>query len=162
MSEAFSLRPPGAQDFDFIHGSWVVKHRKLREPLAGSSDWISFGGTMRAEPILRGLGNFDQNVIEFPAGRYEACTLRLFHPGSSQWSLHWIDGRDPKIDPPLFGSFKAGVGTFYGDDHLRDLAIKVRFLWEHSEPGKARWDQAFSPDGGHSWETNWFMEFTRT
>jgi hypothetical protein len=25
----------------------------------------------------------------------------------------------------------------------------------------AHWDQAFSPDGGQSWETNWTTDFTR-
>jgi hypothetical protein len=24
-----------------------------------------------------------------------------------------------------------------------------------------RWEQAFSGDGGETWETNWIMEFTR-
>jgi hypothetical protein len=25
-----------------------------------------------------------------------------------------------------------------------------------------RWEQAFSPDGGTTWETNWVMDFTRS
>ncbi len=58
---------------------------------------------------LNGLGNFDQNVIDQPEGRYEACTLRLYHPDTKQWSLHWIDGRDPKIDPPLYGASRMAL-----------------------------------------------------
>lgn len=153
--------PAGASDFDFIHGSWRVAHRKLRDRLAGSNDWFEFGGSMHAEQILGGLGNFDQNVIDLPEGRYRACTLRLFHADSSRWSLHWIDGRDPKIDPPLFGAFKDGVGIFYGNDSFKGKPIKLRFRWEQRGAGKARWEQAFSDDGGRSWETNWIMEFTR-
>lgn len=161
MNAERSGRPAGAGDFDFILGSWRVRHRKLRERLVGSTDWIVFDGTMHADPILGGLGNFDRNVIDLPEGRYEACTLRLFHPDTRQWSLHWIDGRDPKIDAPLFGAFEDGVGTFHGDDNFGGRPIRLRFHWEQPSPGTARWNQAFSPDGGQSWEVNWIMEFTR-
>ena len=162
MSGELSSRPAGASDFDFIHGSWRVRHRRLFERLAGSSDWVEFGGRMHAEPILGGLGNFDQNVIDLPEGPYEACTLRLFHQDSGQWSLHWIDGRDPKIDAPLFGAIEAGIGTFYGDDSFNGRPVRLRFRWEQQAPDQARWDQAFSADGGTTWEINWVMEFTRS
>lgn len=156
-----AVLPAGAGDFDFIHGSWRVHHRKLRERLAGSTDWIEFGGTMEAESILGGLANFDRNVIDLPGGRYDASTLRLFHPDTDQWSLHWIDGRDPRIDPPLYGKFESGIGTFFGDDTFRGQPIRLRFLWQRPTPVTARWEQAFSADGGATWETNWIMEFNR-
>ena len=155
-------RRDGAGDFDFLHGAWRVHHRQRREGLAGCDEWIEFGGTMEADPILGGLGNFDRNVIDLPGERYEASTLRLFHPDTGQWSLHWIDGRDPKIDPPLYGAFKDGVGTFFGDDSFRGRPIRLRFLWERPTPTTARWTQAFSADGGATWEINWIMEFCRT
>ena len=28
-------------------------------------------------------------------------------------------------------------------------------------PASAHWEQAFSPDGGKTWEVNWVMEFSR-
>lgn len=37
----------------------------------------------------------------------------------------------------------------------------MRFTYENLGPRDARWSQAFSPDDGASWETNWIMEFTR-
>jgi hypothetical protein len=154
-------RGGGAGDFDFLHGAWRVRHRQRRERLAGCDEWIEFGGTVEAAPILGGLGNFDRNVIDLPGGRYEASTLRLFHPDMGQWSLHWIDGRDPKIDSPLYGAFKDGVGTFFGDDTFRGRPIQLRFLWERPASATARWEQAFSADGGATWETNWIMEFSR-
>jgi len=39
--------------------------------------------------------------------------------------------------------------------------IRVRFVWTHAGPDACQWEQAFSPDGGASWETNWRMTFTR-
>jgi hypothetical protein len=29
-------------------------------------------------------------------------------------------------------------------------------------PTTCRWEQAFSDDGGKTWEVNWIMEFRRT
>jgi hypothetical protein len=50
-----------------------------------------------------------------------------------------------------------GVGTFYADDTLRGKPIKVRFIWSHITPDSARWEQAYSADGGKTWETNWIQ-----
>ena len=153
--------PPGAHDFDFLHGSWRVSHRRLAERLKGNTDWVSFGGTVHVKPILGGLGNIDENVIELPQGTYLACSVRLFDPQRSLWSISWIDGRDPKFDPPVQGSFKDGVGTFYGDDVFEGRPIRIRFQWSNITPSSARWEQAFSADAGKTWEANWIMDFAR-
>jgi hypothetical protein len=151
----------GGRDFDFFLGQWRVMHRKLKERLRQSREWIEFGGTVRVRPILGGLGNFDENVLDSPQGRYEACTLRLFDPQAARWAIYWIDGRVLTPDPPLFGTFRNGVGTFLGDDVWEGRSIKVRFFWTPLDANHCRWEQAFSPDGGQSWETNWIMEFHR-
>jgi NIPSNAP len=150
-----------ASDFDFLHGNWRVHHRRLARRLVGDTQWTEFDGTMRAKPILRGLGNFDENVLDLPQGRYEACTVRLFNPGTKQWSIHWIDGRDPKLDAPLSGTFTDGVGTFFGEDTFEGKPIRVRFIWSQITSRSARWEQAFSADQGRTWETNWVMRFER-
>ncbi len=151
----------GATDFDFLHGSWRVRHRRLRKRLAGDTQWQEFGGTMSLRPILAGLGNFDENVIDLPDGRYQACTIRLYDPTADAWTIRWIDGRDPKLDPPMTGQFAQGVGSFFGNDRMDDRAIRIRFLWTRIDQAAPRWEQAFSGDGGASWETNWSMDFDR-
>ena len=39
--------------------------------------------------------------------------------------------------------------------------ILVRFIWSGVTTATPRWEQAFSDDGGRTWETNWVMDFTR-
>jgi hypothetical protein len=78
-----------------------------------------------------------------------------------KWSIWWIDARNPShLDPPVVGGFKNGIGTFYANDTLKGKPIRIRFLWTNltSEP---HWEQAFSDDGGKTWETNWTMEFVK-
>ena len=149
-------------DFDFLFGSWTVRHRRLKARLAGCPDWEEFRGTSTFWPLLGGAGNVDDNVLELPGGTYRAATFRSFDPKTGQWAIWWMDGRNPHaLDTPMKGGFANGVGTFFADDTLGGKPIKVRFLWTSSGPDIARWEQAFSPDGGHSWETNWEMDFTR-
>ena len=150
-------------DFDFYMGTWRVHHRRLAERLAGNEEWQQFEGTSRAWPILGGAGNIDDNVLELPAGAYRAVSLRSFDPKTGQWAIWWLDGRNPgRLDPPVVGRFENGVGTFIGDDAFNGKPILVRFIWSDITETTCRWEQAFSPDGGETWEVNWVMESTRT
>lgn len=149
-------------DWDWLVGRWNVRHSQLKSRLTGSTEWIEFTGTSALWLTLGGLGTLDDNVIEKPSGTYRAMTIRAFDPEAGQWSIWWLDGRYPtRIEPPVLGGFKDGVGTFTGDDTLGGRPIKVRFQWSRITPASAHWEQAFSPDGGASWETNWRMDFTR-
>jgi hypothetical protein len=151
----------GAAGFDFLHGDWNVRHERLSARLTGDGTWERFGGTVSVRPILHGLGNFDENVIDLPSGSYAACTLRLFDDRSGTWSIRWIDGREPDLGPPVIGSFENGVGTFMGADLHEGAPVLVRFQWSRTDSAVPRWEQAFSADEGRSWETNWIMEFDR-
>jgi hypothetical protein len=75
----------------------------------------------------------------------------------------WLDGRSPlgAVDPPIRGRFEKGVGRFYSDDTLRGKPIRVRVTWTRPTPTTAHWEQAFSPDGGKTWEINWTTDFVR-
>lgn len=155
--------PDGREDFDFLVGRWDVAHRRLRRRLAGDTCWEEFDGVCESRPIIGGLGNIDDNVLELPAGTYRAATLRVFDPAAGLWSIWWVDGRAPRLEPPVHGRFDGGVGTFLGDDVLGDgRPVRVRFTWSEIAGHSARWDQAFSADGGATWEDNWTMRFERT
>jgi hypothetical protein len=148
-------------DFDFFMGEWRVHHRRLKRRLAGDTTWEEFAGTSSARKVLGGFGNIDDNEIDLPGGAYRAVTLRVFDPAKRLWSIYWLDSRIAAIDPPVIGRFADDVGTFYGDDVFEGKPIRVRFLWSDMTPTSCRWAQAFSADGGSTWETNWLMEFTR-
>lgn len=151
----------GLHAFAFQTGEWTVRHRKLRERLAGSEQWFEFGGTCRAWELLGGAGNVDDHWLDDPDGAYCAATVRRSDPKTGLWSIWWIDQRFPGLSAPVIGGFKQGKGRFFGHEKLAGRTIDVRFVWSDIGPDFARWEQAFSPDGGKNWETNWTMEFIR-
>lgn len=129
--------------------------------MCGSTEWEEFGGWCQTWKLLGGLGNIDDNVLDLPAGAYRAATLRSYDPSTERWAIWWLDGRTPhQLDVPMTGSFGDGVGAFYADDRFEGRAIRVRFLWTQTRTTSPRWEQAFSEDGGATWETNWVMQFT--
>lgn len=150
-----------ARDFDFWMGWWDVRNRRLRERLAGSSEWEEFDATSVARPILGGLGNEDEFRTDWNGG-VVAMSFRFFDPRRRLWSIYWADSRRPGVlDPPVFGAFDGDTGVFEGDDTFEGRPIRVRFVWSGVTTPTPRWEQAFSDDGGETWETNWTMEFTR-
>jgi len=153
----------GLHDFDARVGRWQVHHRRLKERLAGSQEWVEFDGTQTMWKLLDGWANVDENVFKMPGGDYRGVSLRAYDPKTGQWAIWWLDGRNPfgELDPPVKGRFENGVGTFYADDTLRGKTIRVRFIWSRITPTSAHWEQAFSPDGGKTWETNWISDFRR-
>ena len=154
--------PDGRGDFDFLAGRWKVAHRRLRRRLVGDTCWEEFGGVCESRPIIGGVGNIDDNVLELPGGTYRAATLRVFDPAAGLWSIWWVDGRAPRLEPPVYGCFEGGVGVFLGDDTLDGgRPVRVRFTWSEITAHSACWDQAFSADGGATWEDNWTMRFGR-
>jgi NIPSNAP len=105
------------------------------------------------------MGNVDE--LRFPTRGWAGATLRLFNPESRRWSIYWINSRDGLLQPPVHGSFQAGVGVFFGDDVDEGRPVRVRFRWTVLSDKRAHWEQAFSTDGEKTWETNWTMDFRR-
>jgi hypothetical protein len=145
-------------DFDFLAGDWAVAHRKLVARGVGCTAWDEFSGTSRAALHLGGIANVDE--IACPARGWSGLTLRHFRLADRQWSIHWVSSLTGAMDPPVVGGFHGDRGEFYGEDRDAGRPVQVRFLWTRLGADAARWEQAFSYDGG-PWETNWVMEFTR-
>ena len=151
-----------AHDWDWLVGKWHVEHRILKGRLMDGTEWDTCEGTCHMWRTLDGLGNVDDNVIERPSGTYRAMAMRSFDRKTRRWAIWWLDARNPHtLDPPVYGGFDNGVGTFMGDDVLNGKPIKVRFRWSAITASSARWEQAFSADGGATWEVNWLMTFSR-
>ncbi len=149
----------GPGDFDFLLGSWEISNRRLKQPLTASNDWDEFPSTSVCRGVFDGAANFDE--ISITARGFSGLTLRLFDPERKEWSLYWASSRDGRLQPPVVGRFADGVGTFYSHETYNGTDITVRFIWSDITPQSARWEQAFSAEGGKTWETNWIMEFTR-
>lgn len=146
-------------DFDFFHGDWEVVNRRRTDFLDPDSDWEQFPATNRCWPLFDGAANVDE--IDMPYLGSKGLTLRLFDRETEQWSLNWSSSGSGKLFPPVIGRFEGDRGEFYGDDTYDGKDVRVRFVWSGVSAGSARWEQAFSVDGGESWVTNWVMEFTR-
>jgi hypothetical protein len=153
--------PPGAHDFDFERGEWLVHHR-TKKP--GQAAWTEFDGTCRDRLLVDGSANVEEHTFHRASGVAYGIALRTYDPKSRLWAIWWVDGRDPHgaLDPPVRGRFESGVGTFYVDSMVNGKATRTRFIWSHITATSARWEQADSSDGGKLWDTNWVMEFRRT
>lgn len=146
-----------AHDFDFLHGSWRVAHRYLRERLTGCYEWATFESRLRCWPILGGAGNMDEGELR----EYHASTLRLYDPASEVWSLYWLTSRSGTIEPPVAGRFAGPVGEFFGPDKHEGKPVVCRYRWTVLSRDACRWEQALSADDGITWETNWYWDLSR-
>ena len=161
-AEGNQARTDHSHDFDFLVGKWQVRHHQLKQRLADNHDWLDFDGTSELWMTMNGHGTIDDNFIDKPGDPYRAVGIRAYDPKTQKWAIWWLDERHPRaIEPPVFGNFQNGTGTFEGDDTFNGKPIKVRFLWSGITPNSAHWEQAFSADGGNTWETNWRMDLAR-
>ena len=99
--------------------------------------------------------------VQSPSGKIEGASLRLFDPQADQWSLHYANARDGALTRPVHGGFHDGRGEFFGEEDLDGKAILVRFVITRAGTDSARFEQAYSQDGGRTWETNWIAVDTR-
>lgn len=151
-----------AHGFDFLFGDWRIANRRLVSRLTGSKDWERFTASCTCRPILGGLGNIDDFRPEGDGwAGFEGGAVRIFDPHQGRWAIHWMDNVRGALYPPMFGRFEGGTGEFFGDDEQDGTPVRARFIWSGMTPTTAEWQQAFSADGGATWETNWTMSFTR-
>ena len=151
----------GRNDFDFLVGNWKMRHRRLKERMKECTEWEEFEGTAVGKKLLNGLGHCDEVVMNRATGTTYGYTLRLFDVKSKEWSIYWAAGMSAILDVPRVGSFKDGLGEFYSHEVFEGEHMFCCFIWSKITANSAQWEQAFSIDGGKTWETNWIMEFER-
>lgn len=149
------------EDFDFLHGKWKIRNRKLRERLKNSNELIEYESDQECVKILNGFGNTDFYHATLDGKKFEAIALRLFNPKTRLWSIYWADSNVVVLDVPQIGSFDGDTGLFYARDTWEGTPTMVKFNWNKSDPENPVWSQAFSTDEGETWEWNWYMYFTR-
>ena len=149
----------GRHDFDFLHGAWHSRQRRLRERLTGCEEWDEFDADLHCTPVLDGAGNFDE--LTSPVMGYKGLALRLYDDTDKTWSIYWVTGGAGGVEPPVVGRFSGGVGDFFCPDSHQGTPVLVRYRWSDITATSARWEQAFSTDDGSTWETNWTADFTR-
>ena len=145
-------------DFDFNVGKWTIHNQALKTRLKNSEEWFEFESTCETHKILNGFGNVNQYRFEKNAMPFdEGLVLRLFNPRTRLWTINWADSKTVALDIPVVGSFEGKVGMFFSNDTFEDAPIIVRAVYDATEPDIVIWKQAFSPDKGGTFETNWIM-----
>jgi hypothetical protein len=151
----------GQRDFDFEIGAWKAHLSRLLHPLAGSTTWVDYEGTSVVRKVWNGRANLGELEVDGPSGHIQGLTLRLYDPQSRQWHISWANSSDGILGQPMTGEFKDGRGEFFDQEMFNGRAIYVRFVFSNITPRSFRFEQAFSDDGGKTWEVNWKAAFTR-
>jgi hypothetical protein len=152
----------GSHDFDFDFGSWQTHSRRLMHPLAGASDWVEMHGTTVVSKVWGGRANLAEFKADGPAGHLELLALRVYDPVNQQWSLNFATPSVGKLGVPGVGRLRNGRLEFFDQEPINGKAVLVRFSIWGINANTARSEQAFSADGGRTWEVNWINNYTRS
>jgi hypothetical protein len=153
--------PDGQNAFAFAEGKWHERTSRLLHPLMGSKTWIKMDGVSVDKKIWNGRANLVELESDGPKGHLELLSLRLYNPQTRTWNLYFATSPVGVVSDAMTGSFKNGHGVFFSNDTLNGRAIMVRFRVDSFSPTSARSDQAFSSDGGKTWEVNWINDYSR-
>jgi hypothetical protein len=157
----------GQHDFDFHLGAWKTHIRSLQRPLTGSTTWVEYKGTLVARKVWDGRAQLeelkaDELKADGPGRRIEDLLLFLYNPQTRQWSLNPAASNDGVMGPRLVGQFRNGRGEFYSiEPATQGRSVLVRQVWSDITPTSHRFEQAFSNDGGRTWEPNFVAQLTR-
>jgi len=151
----------GQHDFDFEFGSWKIHLRRLVHPLTGSNAWVDLDGSSVVRKVWDGRANLGELEVNGSGSHIEGLSLRLYNPESHQWGIFWANSKDGSLGAPAIGQFEDGQGEFFDQESFNGAAIFVRFIFSAITPTTFHLEQAFSPDGGKTWEPNWIADFSR-
>lgn len=155
----------GAHDFDFLMGDWKAHLWRLPDRLVGSTKWFEYEGFSRHHKIFGSNANMEEFEVHDAKDKLtiRAQTLRLYDPKARQWSIYGLDVDNGQLGlPATVGEGRApGLVELYDMEPWKGRMILVRFQWKSVAPTHAHMEQAFSADGGKTWEVNWICDLTR-
>jgi len=153
----------GAHDFDPLLGNFTYHLHYMLHPLTSTPDWTDMDGTGACYKVWNGRAQLDTIEVDSARGGHiEGLTLRLYDPAHRQWRLYWANSRIGRLDPPQIGDFRNGHGDFYTTDTINGKTVLIRYDWTRMTSGTPHFEQAFSPDGGQTWQVNWITDQKRT
>jgi hypothetical protein len=152
-------RTGDVHDFDYFAGAWTTRQRRLKARGVGSNDWEEFPATLCMTPYLDGKATVDE--LFFPTKGWAGLTVRTFDVQKHQWLIYWVSSTNGILSAPVVGGFVGDRGEFYGEDKDDGREVRIRFVWTKLDHDHAHWEQAFSYDGGKTWEVNWTAYFLR-
>lgn len=151
----------GRHDFDFEFGDWTMQLSRRVKPLTGSDTWVRYEGTSIVRKVWNGAANIGEIELDGPGGHIEGLTLRVYNPDAKQWNVHFANSASGVLGEAMVGGFRNGRGEFYDQETYDGRAIFVRFVFSDITPSSFKFEQAFSADGGRTWEANWVSTFAR-
>jgi hypothetical protein len=151
----------GSHDFDFNFGAWHTHIRRLLHPLTSSNAWATYDGTVTVRQALGGAANVEE-VEATGLGHLEFVNVRLYNSQTHQWSLNGASSADGTLGTPMFGIFSGGRGVFYDQEPFNGRMIIDRQTFFNITATSYSFEQAFSDDGGKTWQPNFVANLTRT
>jgi hypothetical protein len=152
----------GQHDFDFNFGTWHTHIERLQHPLAHSTTWTTNEGTVTVRKVWDGRASTDETEFDEGPAHIEVLYVRTYDPQSHQWEINGATSMDGTLGTPMYGSFANGTGSFYDREVFDGRTITVRQVFSHITGNAYHFEQAFSDDGGATWETNLIARVTRT
>ncbi len=105
-----------------------------------------------------------QHGFDFEIGSWKTHLRRLLHPLTG--STTWVEYEGTTVVRKVWNGRANlvelnGRGEFFDQETLDGSAIFVRFVISDITQNSCRFEQAFSADGGKTWEVNWIATDTR-
>jgi hypothetical protein len=162
--QTISDKGDGQHDFDYAVGTWKFHLKRLKKRLVGSTEWVELDGTTDCRKIMDGRGEVEEMNVESAdkSLHIQGLAVRLYNPQSHQWSIYWANAGDGVMEQnPMVGQFTNGRGEFYNQQIFEGRSVYARFTWTGVTTNTPHFEQAFSADGGKTWETNWITDQTK-
>ena len=153
---------PDQHGFDWQLGTWNIHMKRMLTPLSTAETWTTYDGTVDVRKVWSGRADLAEIDTQGPTGHLQFLSLRLYEPKSHQWTLNFAHAGSGMVGSPMHGQFHDGKGVFYDQSTLDGKAILERFSFGDISAGAGQDQQAFSADGGKTWQVNWINDQTRT